>query len=192
MVCSVLRKVQPNRRLSKLKTMFEVALGKGVPGRMELCLKDGGEVRSVALLYSPGSYPPPILWELSVLLTCIFREGFRGLPGWLTWTNSIRRRHPREPHYYLEILGTHPAFQGKGFGSMLMEEVCSMADKVRKICHLETSNPRNLSFYKSFGFEMVASETILGVETWYLTRSVPKGIPPSDRKEILHEAPGVT
>ncbi len=175
-VCSILKKVEPNRRLTKLETMFQVALGERVPGRMVLCLKDGGGVRSVALLYSPGSYPPPIFLELSVLLRCIFRTGFRGLPGWLVWANSIRKRHPKEPHYYLELLGTHPAFQGKGFGSMLMEEVCSLAEKEGRICHLETSNPRNLPFYKAFGFETVASETILGVETWYLTRFLRKGM----------------
>jgi ribosomal protein S18 acetylase RimI-like enzyme len=175
MVCSILRKLRPNRRLLKLRSMFEVSLQRRVPGRIELCLKDGGEVRSVALLYSPGKYPPPIFWELSLLLRCIFRAGFSGLPGWLTWSNSIRRRHPSEPHYYLEILGTHPAFQGNGFGSMLMEEICSLAGKAGKICYLETSNPRNLSFYKAFGFEPVASETILGVETWFLTRSVCQG-----------------
>ena len=191
-VCSILKKVEPNRRLAKLETMFQVALGEKVPGRMELCLKDGAEVRSVALLYSPGSYPPPIFLELSILSKGIFRAGFRGLARWLTWTSSVRRRHPREPHYYLEILGTHPAFQGKGFGSMLMEEVCSIAEKAGKICHLETSNPRNLSFYRAFGFETVASETILGVETWYLTRFVSKGVPQSPRKEILHKDPTVT
>ena len=30
--------------------------------------------------------------------------------------NDIERRHPKEPHYYLEFVGTTPAAQGQGMG----------------------------------------------------------------------------
>jgi len=64
--------------------------------------------------------------------------------------------HPRdEPHYYLSLLGTHPAQRGQGLGMRLLEENLSRIDEEHMPCYLESSNPANNHRYERFGFSAV-------------------------------------
>ena len=38
-------------------------------------------------------------------------------------------KHPREPHHYLFLLGTRPAWQSRGIGSALMRPVLELCDR---------------------------------------------------------------
>lgn len=67
----------------------------------------------------------------------------------------MEKLHPREPHYYLEVLGTDPAHQGKGLGALLMNEVLAMADDEGVGAYLESSKDLNVPYYRRFGFEVV-------------------------------------
>ena len=74
---------------------------------------------------------------------------------------KIEKAHARvihQPHYYLEILGVDPKYQGQGYSSKLLRPVLAHADKHRKKCYLETQSQNNVSLYRHFGFEVV--ETI--------------------------------
>ena len=68
--------------------------------------------------------------------------------------NAIERVHPKEPHYYLEILGTRVDAQGKGVGSTVMGEMLARCDEEGVPAYLESSNPRNIPFYARHGFEV--------------------------------------
>lgn len=171
MVCAILTGMGPRGRLRRLRTTFETILRVGAPGRRDLCVSECGIVRTCALLYEPGAYPPPTLSQLMVPIHCLLRVGPRGLSGWTIWNYRIRRMHPKNPHLYLEYLGTDPPHQKRGFGSALLRHICALADKKRTICYLETANPKNLPFYEAFGFSVTASRIILGVPTWFLTRT---------------------
>lgn len=63
--------------------------------------------------------------------------------------------HPKEPHWYLPLIGTDPAKQGKGYGSMLLEYALALCDRENKQAYLESSNPKNIPLYERFGFEVV-------------------------------------
>ena len=65
--------------------------------------------------------------------------------------------HPAEPHWYLPLLGVDPIHHGKGFGSALMSHVLEVCDKENKIAYLESSNPKNIPFYKRHGFELAGT-----------------------------------
>lgn len=43
----------------------------------------------------------------------------------------------------------------KGIGSLALKGVLELADKSGTSCYLESSNPKNLSFYQKQGFEVV-------------------------------------
>lgn len=60
----------------------------------------------------------------------------------------------RRGHWYLEMLATHPKFQGKGAGSMLLQWGLQKADEKGVEAYLESS-PEGLSLYRRFGFREV-------------------------------------
>lgn len=70
--------------------------------------------------------------------------------GW----GAIDRLHPKEPHWYLAILGTEPAAQGRGVGSALMRPVLEDCDRNEVGAYLESSKESNLAFYARHGFRV--------------------------------------
>jgi ribosomal protein S18 acetylase RimI-like enzyme len=65
--------------------------------------------------------------------------------------------HPNEPHWYLPLLGVDPLHHGKGLGSALMEHALTLCDQDNKYAYLESSNPKNVTFYKRLGFEILGT-----------------------------------
>jgi GNAT superfamily N-acetyltransferase len=66
--------------------------------------------------------------------------------------------HPHdEPHYYLSLLGTHPAHRGQGLGMRLLAENLARIDEEHMPCYLESSNPVNNHRYERFGFSAVGA-----------------------------------
>ncbi|HEX2101661.1 MAG TPA: N-acetyltransferase [Candidatus Synoicihabitans sp.] len=61
--------------------------------------------------------------------------------------------HPKEPHWYLPLIGVDPARQGQQLGDRLMAHALARCDADGLPAYLESSNPRNLSFYHRHGFE---------------------------------------
>ena len=64
--------------------------------------------------------------------------------------------HPRDtPHYYLSILGTHPAHRGQGLGMSLLAHNLRLIDEEGMPAYLESTNPANDRRYEGVGFERV-------------------------------------
>jgi ribosomal protein S18 acetylase RimI-like enzyme len=61
--------------------------------------------------------------------------------------------HPHEPHWYLPLIGVDPARQGQRLGDRLLAHALARCDADHLPAYLESSNPRNLSFYQRHGFE---------------------------------------
>jgi ribosomal protein S18 acetylase RimI-like enzyme len=70
---------------------------------------------------------------------------------------KMSRYHPHEPHWYLPLLGVDPLHHGKGLGSALIQHVIGMCDRDNKFAYLESSNPKNIQFYKRHGFELLGT-----------------------------------
>ncbi len=64
--------------------------------------------------------------------------------------------HPTgEPHYYLNLLGTHPDHRGRGLGMDLLAKNLTRIDEEGMPAYLESSNPDNNTRYESVGFRPV-------------------------------------
>jgi ribosomal protein S18 acetylase RimI-like enzyme len=74
----------------------------------------------------------------------------------------IEKRHPKEPHYYLQAIGTDPAKQGKGFGGIVMRRHLAVADAKGLPAYLESSKEKNIPIYRSFGFELTGEIRLPG------------------------------
>ena len=61
--------------------------------------------------------------------------------------------HPKEPHWFLPVIGVDPSRQGQRLGDQLMIHALARCDADRLPAYLESSNPRNIPFYERHGFE---------------------------------------
>jgi GNAT superfamily N-acetyltransferase len=74
----------------------------------------------------------------------------------------IERAHPREPHWYLAVLGTDPRHQGRGVGAALLAPILARCDADRVPAYLESSKRVNVPFYERHGFRVVGEIAIRG------------------------------
>ena len=73
----------------------------------------------------------------------------------------MEKRHPQDrSHWYLFILGTEQAAQGRGLGSALLDQVLARVDADGMPAYLESSNERNLALYGRHGFEVTGEVAI--------------------------------
>lgn len=69
-----------------------------------------------------------------------------------TLSETMEGAHPVAPHWYLGVVATRPAHQGRGLGAQLIRDVLDMCDADGVPAYLESSNSRNLPFYYRLGF----------------------------------------
>ncbi|MBU2896750.1 GNAT family N-acetyltransferase [Vibrio hepatarius] len=77
---------------------------------------------------------------------------------------EVESYFPKQDCWYLPIIGVDPAYMAKGLGSFLMRETLKIIDRSGEGAYLESSNPRNVDFYKNFGFKPLASIRLGGKE----------------------------
>jgi GNAT superfamily N-acetyltransferase len=108
-------------------------------------------VESVAIWRPPGAWHIPF-WQYVTngpkLLGIFGGNTLRALAA----METMESRHPREPHWYLQAIGTDPAFQGKGYGGVLLRHRLSLIDAAGLPAYLEASKEANVPLYANFGF----------------------------------------
>jgi GNAT superfamily N-acetyltransferase len=67
----------------------------------------------------------------------------------------MEQSHPEEPHWYLPMIGVDPRAQQRGLGAELMRHAVARCDDEGTLAYLESSNPRNISLYLRYGFEVM-------------------------------------
>ncbi len=122
-------------------------------------------------------WAPPGLWDIGLgeglrLLPRALRVLGRGrLRRGLQVMRAMHAAHPPQPHWYLNTLGVHPAMQNRGLGAQLLEAGLALADHEGVGAYLESSNERNLVFYRRHGFEIQNEVTFdTGVRMWMMWR----------------------
>jgi ribosomal protein S18 acetylase RimI-like enzyme len=111
---------------------------------------------------SAALWAPPERWRTTLLQDAAHLVAF-GHPllahraplvtyGWL----GLARHHPADPaHYYLAVLGTDPASQGRGLGSAVLAPVLEQCDRHGIGAFLESSKESNIAFYARHGFRVL-------------------------------------
>jgi GNAT superfamily N-acetyltransferase len=109
---------------------------------------------SAAALWLPPNVHPDIE-QLTALLQSTGSENAKKYgPVLFEKMNSY---HPKEPHWYLSLLGVDPLHHGKGLGSALMQHAMVICDQDNKFAYLESSNQKNIPFYELHGFEVLGT-----------------------------------
>lgn len=92
------------------------------------------------------------LWQMP------FRAGAGAFSRFLTMRRVLEERHDVDVgsrHWYVWLIGVDPPRQGQGAGSAHLGSVYADADRDGVPCYLDTTNERNVPFYRRHGFEVV-------------------------------------
>ena len=141
---------------------------------LSVCLKYGEVYASSEKLEGVAAWLPPGKatvggWQIirSVPLSMLFRfarQGASRLQAYGRYEDNLHRKLVPYPHWYLQIIGVAPAYQGQGFSSRLLRPVLERIDRERVPCFLETNTGKNVAIYRRFGFEVVSEDKIPGTE----------------------------
>jgi GNAT superfamily N-acetyltransferase len=130
-------------------------------------------VEGGALWDRPGHWriPPATQLRLAVPMLRIHgRHSFQHLADFY----RLEKVHAQQPpdHWYLAILGTDPAHQGRGIGSAVLQPVLDRADADGVGAYLESSKESNIAYYRRFGFEVVCEHPfhVGGPSVWPMWR----------------------
>lgn len=149
-----------------LRLLHEADLRMVLPEGHVYTVSDHGIAGAIGVL-PPGGYPLPRARFVRYLASLLWRLPSGGFPlekaiRGLQTQHLVDRLHIREDHWYVSVLGVHPAHQGRGLGRALLEPTLAWADRDRLPTYLETANERYLAFYRHFGFEVVQQVNIPG------------------------------
>ena len=141
---------------------------------LSICLKYGEvyatseEMEGVAAWLPPGKAPFGG-WQMirSVPVSVLFRfarQGASRMWAYGRYVDKLHRKLVPYPHWYLQIIGVDPAYQGQGLSSRLLRPVLERIDREQMPCFLETNTEKNVAIYQRFGFEVVSEDKIPGTE----------------------------
>lgn len=97
--------------------------------------------------------PPMSLWQQIALFPRLVQNaGIRKIGRILKLIEMMDAHHPKEPHFYLFLLGVRQDSQGAGLGSTLLAACLTQVDAAGMPAYLENSNPKNTRLYERHGF----------------------------------------
>ena len=83
----------------------------------------------------------------------------------------LEEHTPPEPHWYLQLLATHPDWQRQGIGAALMGSMFERAAAEGLPCYLETETIENVAYYRHHGFEVRSEWDVpTGPHMWGMLR----------------------
>ncbi len=96
----------------------------------------------------------------------------RRFGGVIDFVEPLHHDAVREPHWYVMVVGVAPAFQGQGLGRALLQPMLDRAAADGVPCYLETTQPRNVTFYERLGFRVLTEvvEPESGLRIWTFRR----------------------
>lgn len=70
---------------------------------------------------------------------------------------AMDAHHPRQPHWYLPLIGVEPVRHGRGVGAELMRRALDACDRDGAAAYLEATSDGSRRLYERFGFETVGT-----------------------------------
>jgi hypothetical protein len=159
---------QGKRKAKRIRRLMEYSF--------DICYQYGdiflsSDKKSCALLVFPDKKKTSfksVASDIKLATGCI---GIANIKKTLDREAKIKKNHPKESMYYLWFIGVDPEYQHKGTGSSLLDDVITESIRLQRPLYLETSTPKNIPWYKKFGFA-VYQELDLGYNLFFLKRDL--------------------
>lgn len=138
-------------------------------GNPVLGIRDEGRLAAVLLGNRPEAipWPPELVTVYSELKELLGEAAWSRLEAFEEATSSFE---PEAVHHYIGMIGVLPEYQGKGYGTVLMREMESVARAHQEsigIC-LTTEDPDNVPYYQHLGYEVIGEADVDEMHTWYM------------------------
>jgi len=113
-----------------------------------------------------------LLKTIKLMVPAIMQFGLKPMRRGDILQRAFAKQRPKEPHYYLHMLGARQQFQGQGIGSALLKQGLRVVDENEMPAYLESSNIANVRLYERFGFTTLHSASLGkdGPTVWYMWR----------------------
>jgi ribosomal protein S18 acetylase RimI-like enzyme len=169
--------VFPNesKRLKVQTYVFQSSICYGI--HYGVALATSPELEGIAVWLPPNNvYESTIKMIRCVNINLLFSVSLktisRGLPFFF-YLDGYHKQFAPFPHWYLEVIGVDPKYQGKGYGNFLIKAMTKKIDKESLPIYLETNTKKNVGFYQNHGFKVVKSVLLpsTGVSTWCMLRN---------------------
>ncbi|MBE9505616.1 MAG: GNAT family N-acetyltransferase [Chloroflexi bacterium] len=155
--------------------LFECDLGYGV--RYGEVHATSANLEGVAVWLTSDNYPMTP-WRLirSVPLSVILGLGMGGATTRMkkvgAYLDATHARLAPFRHWFLQIVGVDPRFQGKGYAGRLLRPMFFRIDVEGLPCYVDTLDEKNVRLYEHFGFELMEKSEIpeTGRSTWAMLR----------------------
>lgn len=108
----------------------------------------------VAIWAGPEKWEPPTTALLGAMPKMLRTIGLRGAMRMVGALNTLKKEHPKDPHWYLMGLATDPPRQRTGVGSALVTPKLEACDREQLGAYLETQKAENVPYYQRFGFRV--------------------------------------
>ena len=142
-----------------------------------------GEIYATSLnmegvaIWLPSDNYPVNIWKLvrSVPISVIFGFGRYGggrMRQLGEYVDVVHQRLSPFRHWFLQVIGVDPQFQGKGCAGKLLRPMLARIDEEGLSCYLETLDEHNVALYEHFNFTVIDKSTIPGTNltNWAMLR----------------------
>jgi GNAT superfamily N-acetyltransferase len=158
-----------NGRDTRMRALFKSEAKRAIE-KGALHTTAAGAAQGGAIWMGPDNWRTGGL-ELLGQIPLLFAMGLGSTPRALGVLGKMEKIHPNEPHWYLAVLGTAKAHQGKGVGSALISPVLRKCDAEGVPAYLESSKESNIPFYRRHGFEVTGEVKVKnGPSLWPMWR----------------------
>ncbi|MBV8951043.1 MAG: GNAT family N-acetyltransferase [Actinobacteria bacterium] len=169
----------PRRRKVSLRSFMAATMRDALRHGEVWAALDGSQVVGIAAWLGEGAYPltpPRVLRQAGAALVALLTP--QTLPLGTRLIAETQAAHPKEPHWYLAVLGVDPAHQGRGIGGVLLRPVLQRLDRQERPAYLETSKERNIAWYGRQGFELTGTlEVRPGAPPIWTMWRAPRAVP---------------
>lgn len=136
------------RRRQRLPAFFTALLRASLPFG---AVHTTGEAHCAAIWNPPGTFPMGWRADARLGMTTARLVGWR-ITQCAQGLMHFASKHPKDRHWYLQMLGTAPEWQGRGEASAILAPVLEQCDRDGERAYLESSKESNIPFYNRHGF----------------------------------------
>jgi ribosomal protein S18 acetylase RimI-like enzyme len=148
-------------RAAALRLFFHEILGARDIPQGEVWMSSDGHACVCWLKPDARRSPGGLIQKLSWLPFFVRVYGPARFTRAMAIMETMEKNHPREQHFYLTFAAVSPEYHGVGLGSRILKATLKQIDAASMGAYVESSNPKNATFYQRGGF--VAQKNIAPV-----------------------------